>query len=78
VSVLQVPEGEGIEERCAVKFEQFFVCEHGDTPERLVKAGIYRSSIAVPLHGGLHALAPTRDKRQSLEPATRGSGSNPR
>jgi len=42
--------GHDSEARHACPFERFFVCESGETPRRLVSAGIYRK-IAVPLQG---------------------------
>ena len=42
--------GPDADARHACPFERFFICEEGDTPRRLVNAGIYRK-IAVPLQG---------------------------
>jgi len=38
-------------ERGGVPFESFFACENGQTPQELLRAGIYKQ-IAVPLKGG--------------------------
>jgi len=41
----------GQERRKACEFGTFFSCEHGETPQDLLKSGIYQE-IAIPLRGG--------------------------